>query len=169
MRLLKMTLVKGLILLTFWTTFAADNVQIVRSGETKLSARAAGRDVQVSIRTQVRRAKLYPEENEATAPNRSVVEDIGIVVNGKPVFVPASVSCWLIMPLEAELRLGKPVSVLTITGGDTSAAYVVQVEFDTERVRRKLGFSAVIPGKPVEVTTYYVVTMPEGDWPAGRK
>ncbi len=169
MKRLGVTLVTGLVLLTFGANFAADKTQIVRSGETKLSARSAGRNVQVSIRTQVKRAKLYPGEDDSTAPNRSAVEDIEIVVNGKPVIVPGSVSCWLIIPLEAELRLGKAVSVLTITGGDTSAAYVVQIEFDSERVRQKRVFSAVIPEKPTEVTTYYLRTMPEGDWPAGRK
>ncbi len=169
MRLLRMTLVTGFILVTFGVALGADKTQIARSGETKLSARAAGRDVQVSIRTQVRRGKLYPGEDDSTAPNKSIVEDVEIVVNGKPLIVPASVSCWLIIPLEAELRVRSPVSVLMITGGDTSAAYVVQIEFDSERVRRKLGFSAMIPEKPVEVTTYYLRTMPERDWPAGRK
>jgi hypothetical protein len=169
MKRLRIALVTGLILLTFGAALGIERTRIVRTGETKLGARAAGRDVQVSIRTQVRRAKLYPGEDDSTAPRRSVVEAIEIVVNGKPVIVPASVSFRLIIPIEAELRLGKVVSVLTITGGDTSEAWVVQIEFDSERVRQKRVFSAVIPEKPLEVTTYYVVTMPEGDWPAERK
>jgi hypothetical protein len=169
MKRLGMTVVTWLVLLTFGAALGADKTRIVHSGETKLSARAAGRNVQVTIRTQVKRVKLYPEEDDATAPNRSVVEDIEIVVNGKPVVVPGSVSCWLIIPLEAEIRMGKTGSMLTITGGDTSAAYVVQIEFDSIRVRQRRVFSAVIPDKPVEVTTYYVRTMPDEDWPAGRK
>lgn len=166
MKRLGMALVTGVIVLTVGAALGADKTRIVRSGETKLSARAAGRDVLVSIRTHVRRVKLYPGEDDATAPDRSVVEDIGIVVNGQPLFVPASVSCWLVMPLDAELRVG---SVLTITGGDASGAYIVQIEFDSERVRQKRGFSALTPEKPVEVTTYHVVTMPEGDWSQPRK
>ncbi|HZF06539.1 MAG TPA: hypothetical protein VE932_19550 [Patescibacteria group bacterium] len=146
----------ALLVLVSGRAFAVETTTIVRSGETRLQATVGRRTVQASIKTLVKKAKLYPGETDATAPERSTVEQVEISVDGKRVFVPGSVAYRLVIPLEASLRVVSRISVLTINGGDASESYVVKIEFDSKRVRRKIVASRAMPDRPTEITTYYM-------------
>ena len=135
---------------------AAEKIRIADTGETTLQMRHGGRSITISINTYRRRAALSPDEHDSTAPERPVVERIAITVDKRDVYVPRSVVSALILPRDAELRMGSPISVLRIDGGDASEAYIVRIEFDSQRVRRMTVASAFIPDKPTQVTNYYL-------------
>jgi hypothetical protein len=135
---------------------AEERTSVADSGETVLRATVGGRTVRALIRTQRKRVKVSPGETDTTAPERSLVQRIEIIVNGDRIVVPNSAMYGLVSPLEASLRVASPLSVLTIVGGDTSESYVVKIEFDSKRVRRKIVASGIMPDKPTEITTYHL-------------
>lgn len=69
---------------------AAEKVPIGRIGATTLRAHSWNRTVEASITTERRRAALYENEDDSTAPERSVVRAIAITMNGQKIFVPPS-------------------------------------------------------------------------------
>jgi len=140
---------------------AAEKVPIGRIGATTLRAHSGNRSVEASITTERRRAALYENEDDSTAPERSVVRAIAITMNGQKIIVPRSVTFGLILPNRAELVVGAGISVLTIEGGDTTESYIVRIEFDSERVKRMTAASALIPDKPLQITTFYRQTLEE--------
>ena len=156
MRHSKALLVVALCLTATIRTFAAETVPIVEVGSTTLRAESGKRTIDVSITTEKRRAAMYEDEDDSTAPQRSVVRTIVITVNGQKVFVPGLVLYGLVSPPRAELTVGPEISVLTIRGGDTSAAYIGKIEFDGQRVRRMTRASSLMPDKPLVVTTFSV-------------
>jgi len=104
---------------------AEKRTSIADSGETILRATVGGRTVRALLKTQMKRVKVYPDETDTTAPERSLIQRIEIIVNGDRIVVPDSAMYGLVSPLEASLRVASPLSVLTIVGGDTSESYVV--------------------------------------------
>lgn len=138
---------------------AAEKVPIAGMGATTLRAHSGKRGVEASITTEKRRAALYEDEDDSTAPERSMVRAITITMNGQKIFVPSSVICGLVLPNRAELLVGAGISVLTIEGGDTSATYIVRIEFDSERVKRMTHASSLIPDKPLQITNFYERTL----------
>jgi hypothetical protein len=138
---------------------AAETVPIAEVGATTLRAQAGKRSVEASVITEKRRAALREDEDDSTAPERSVVRAIIIKMNGQKIPVPGSVFCDLVLPNRAELGIGPGISVLTIRGGDASASYIVRIEFDSDRVKRTTFASSLIPDKPLQITTFYERTL----------
>src|SRR5438093_5398178 len=138
---------------------AAETVPVAEVGATTLRAHAGKRSVETSITTEKRRAALHEDEDDSTAPERSVVRAITIRVNGQKIPVPGSVFCDLVLPSRAELGVRPGISVLTIRGGDASASYIVRIEFDSDRVKRTTFASSLIPDKPLQITTFYDRTL----------
>ena len=158
---LQVALILFLIFVTGASVSAAEKVPIVEMGATTLRAQSGKRSVEASIITYKRPAALHHDEEDATAPVRNVVRAITITLDGQRVFVPRSVICGLVLPYRGELRVGPGLSALTIEGGDTSASYIVRIEFDSERVRRMTHASSLIPDKPLQITTFYKQTLEE--------
>ncbi len=138
---------------------AAETVPIADVGATTLRAQSGKRSIEASITTERRVAALHEDEDDSTAPERSVVRAITIKMNGQKIPVPGSVFCDLVLPNRAELGVGPGISVLTIRGGDASASYVVRIKFDSDRVKRTTFASSLIPDKPLQITTFYERTL----------
>src|SRR2546428_3703221 len=149
----------ALILMILAPADAAETVAIADVGVTTLRAQVGKRSVEASITTEKRRAALHEDEDDSTAPERSVVRAITIKMNGQRIPVPGSVFCDLVLPNRAELGVGPGISVLTIRGGDASASYVVRIEFDSARVKRTTFAISLIPDKPLQITTFYERTL----------
>lgn len=143
------------------------SVGVLSQGETHIALSSGKTNVQVVIKThEVQIGKPSDPrpgiiESNCTYSRYpcSVVDFIGITVNGVRLFVPRSAFADL-----ADLNLGKIEAskmgwVLTLTGGDASESYVVKIEFDTNGVNKRTVFSAMAPDKPVEQTNYYEVVI----------
>ena len=86
----------------------------------------------------------------------SIVDYIDVSVNGTPIIVPHSVFCDLTDLNTAEVRANKNISVLILTGGDASESYIVKIEFDKDRVKRRSKYwSEYSEDEPSEEIIYH--------------
>ena len=85
----------------------------------------------------------------------SVVDDLSIIVDGHPLFVPGSVFGDLADLNSVQVEKIDRWFVLNINGGDASESYVVRVTFNGSRIVTRQLFSALVPGQPVQQTTYF--------------
>jgi hypothetical protein len=60
---------------------------------------------------------------------------------------------------KAEVEKSPNGYILTLRGGDASEGYLVKIEFDAMRVRRRSVFTGEEPDKLVQETTYYRVIL----------
>lgn len=140
---------------------------VLSQGETHITLSSGKTNVRVVIKThEVQIGKPSDPRPEIIESNCtysrypcSVVDFIGITVDGGRLFVPRSAFADL-----ADLNLGKIEAakvgwVLTLTGGDASESYIVKIKFDANGVNKRTVFSAMAPDKPVEQTTYYAVVV----------
>lgn len=135
---------------------------IAPHGETTLEAGSARSKVRVVLRTfQVGPDELLGRRIRTltSTPRPIFVQDIEIRVGSRSLFVPSSAFSDLSDPREAWLRVGPRASVLTVAGGDASESYVVTIEFDGERVRRRTLASPLVPKSISQETTYYTVVL----------
>jgi hypothetical protein len=79
-------------------------------------------------------------------------------MNGKPVFVFRSVYADLGDLNDAELIVGKQISILKLSAGDGAEGYFAKIEFDGKSVRRRTLY--VGPDEPSEETVYHIVEDP---------
>ena len=135
---------------------AQDRATISPKGTATLNARINRAQVQVTIRTTIINSShvLFPSEFIPGAKEVSIVSNVRIAVNGKPISVPRSVFLDLFDPHEALLQFDKGRFVLRIDSGDASNAGYVLVYFDAKQVTRRMAFSALTPEKPSEDTQY---------------
>jgi hypothetical protein len=89
------------------------------------------------------------------------VEGVQIVVDGISIAVPRSTFCDWSDLTTANLDLMDNHLTLTVFGGDASEAYEAKVEFDALRVVRRAIASRMDIGHPLEITTYYEVSVGE--------
>jgi hypothetical protein len=140
----------------------AVSVRVESEGETRLLGTVSGRETRILIRTvrdpSGEAPRNWPRTLTAT-PNRSRVQDIEIAIGSTTLFVPPSVFADLSDAREARLHLGRAYSILTLTGGDAAESYVVEIEFDGSRVRRRTLASALAPRKPTQETRYRLVDL----------
>jgi hypothetical protein len=87
----------------------------------------------------------------------SIVDGIRILKNGKAVFVFRSAYADLGDLNDAELLIGKEISVLKLSVGDGAQGYFVKIEFDAESVKRRTVGSAPDFNEPSEQTVYHMV------------
>lgn len=135
---------------------------IAPQGETRLEAGPAQSKVRVRITTYeaganepaARRLRLLTGTSRVSG-----VQEIAIQVGSKSLFVPLSVFCDLTNLREGRLRADPKASILTLAGGDASESYVVTIEFDGERVKRRTLASSLVPKSLLEDTRYYTVVL----------
>jgi len=138
---------------------ASSRAAVAESGEIILVARSSKFDVRVSIRTRPveKRAETLIEPGGYV--ERSHVERIDIMVNGKQLWVGRSVYCDLFDLHNAEILMGPKTVVLAVEGGDASESHWAKIEFDTKQVKRRNFGSGMTPGESAEVTTYHPSVM----------
>ena len=137
---------------------------VASNGETVVVADSAKLGVRVKIRThEVQIGKPSDKRPDVIRSGCtyskypcSIVDYIDIAVNSKPIIVPRSVFCNLADLNTAEVRIKQKEAILTLTAGDASESYIVKIEFDTERVKRKSEYwSEYSKDEPSEETTYH--------------
>jgi hypothetical protein len=139
---------------------------VASKGVTVIAAKSDKLSVRVKIITHEvdigKPSDKRPEVNRSSCTYSrypcSIVDGIDISVNGKPLFVPRSVLCDLADLNTAEVRIEQNKSILTLTGGDASESYIVKIEFDKDRIkRRSLAPGEGLPNEPLQETIYHKV------------
>jgi len=140
---------------------AQDRATISPRGTTSLNARINRAQVHVMIRTTIINSShvLFPSEFIPGAKEVSIVSNVRIAVDGKPISVPRSVFLDLFDPHEALLQFDKGRFVLRIDSGDASNAGFVLVYFDAKGVSQRMIYSALTPEKPSEDTRYFFTVL----------
>jgi hypothetical protein len=136
---------------------------VASKGETVIVAKSEKLSVRVKIVTHTvdigtasdEIPKVIRSSCTYTRVPCSIVDGIDIAVNGKPLFVPRSTFCDISDLNTAEVMIEQNKSILTLTGGDTSGSYIVKIEFDKDRIKRRSLSDPEWPNKPAQVTTYY--------------
>jgi hypothetical protein len=90
-----------------------------------------------------------------------VIRSLRIAVNGSPIFVPYSAYADLLWVRQVEIKLAAKSPALIIEGGDGSESFMVRIEFDKLRVKRRALFSPSLPGKALSETIYHLRVMPD--------
>jgi hypothetical protein len=137
---------------------------IASKGETVITAKSAECKVQVKNRThEVQIGKpsdKIPDVIRSSCSYSqypcSIVEYLDIFVNDKRISVPRSVFCDLADLNTGEINIEPKKGILTLTGGDASASYIVKIEFDQKRVKRTVTSSGMLPDEPSQETIYRV-------------
>jgi hypothetical protein len=138
---------------------------VASKGETVIVAKSEKLSVRVKIVTHTvdigtvsdEIPKVIRSSCTYTRVPCSIVDGIDIAVNDKSLFVPRSTFCDISDLNTAEIKIEQNKSILTLTGGDASEAYIVKIEFDAERIKRRSIASLLSPNEPLEETTYYEV------------
>jgi len=136
---------------------------VLSQGETHVVLASGKSNVQVVVKTREvqigKPSDPRPEIVESNCTNSrypcSVVDLIGITVNGNHISIPRSTFADLADLNVVKIEVAKAGWILTFTGGDASESYIVKIEFDAGGVNKRTIFSGMAPDKPLEVTTYY--------------
>jgi hypothetical protein len=140
---------------------------VAARGETTVSGTFGKLSVQVRITTHElqigRPSDTRPAVNHTNCTYSkypcSIVDSVDIIVNGHPLFVPRSVFCDLADLNKATIiKATENQTILRLDGGDGSEGYIVNIEFDGSRVKRRTLSSGTLPEQPLQETTYHVVT-----------
>ncbi len=142
---------------------------IASKGETVIVAKSAKFNVHVKIRThEVQIGKpgvKIPDVIRSSCSYSqypcSIVDYVDIFVNDKRIFVPRSVFCDLADLNTGEVKIEQKKAMLILIGGDASASLIVRIEFDEERVNRRVAFSGMLPDEPSQETTYHMPILKE--------
>ena len=137
---------------------------IASKGETNIVAKSANFNVQVKIRTHEvqigepsdKRPDVIRSSCTYSRYPCSILDYLDIFVNEKRIFVARSAYCDLADLSTGEIKIESKKGILTLTGGDASESYIVKIEFDQERVNRKVLSSGMEPDKPVQETIYHL-------------
>lgn len=149
---------------TSYAGTAQQRMSVASKGETVIVDKSEKLNVRVTIKTHEaqigkpsdKRPDVIRSSCTYSRYPCSIVDYIDIVVNGKPIIVPRSVFCDLADLNTAEVRIGQNESILTLIGGDASESYLVKIEFDTERVKRRVTASGMLPDEPSQETIYHI-------------
>ena len=142
---------------------------IASKGETNIVAKSANFNVQVKIKThEVQIGKPSDKRPDVIRSSCtyseypcSVLDYLDIFVNEKRIFVPRSAYCDLADLNTGEVKIESKKGILTLTGGDASESYIVKIEFDQERVNRRVTSSGMLPDEPSQETIYHRVIIKE--------
>jgi len=143
-------------------------VSIVTHGETLISATVDKLVVRVKLRTHEKLIGKPSDPRPDTIDSNctysrypcSIADRIDISVNGSSLFVPRSVFSDLADLNTASIALGDNDDVvLTLHGGDASESYIVKIDFDATRVKRRTLSSGMDPDHPLQETVYNSVVM----------
>jgi hypothetical protein len=89
----------------------------------------------------------------------SIVDWIGISIDGKKVIVPRSAFADLADLNDADIKVTKSGWIIDLGGGDGAESYIVHIYFDTNSVKRRTVFSGMDPESVLEETTYHQLVM----------
>ena len=87
------------------------------------------------------------------------IKKIEMKVSGRKLFIPKSIYSGLFNVSSIRLEPGKILSTLSMEGGDASEGYIVKIEFDRSRIKKKSLYSALSESEPLEVIKYFDVTL----------
>jgi hypothetical protein len=149
--------------------FAGDTfTRVVPQGKTRIATTLGTSSIDVEVTTHEMqigkpsdpRPDVFDSTSSCTYSRYpcSIVDHIGIKVNGNRVFVPRSVFCDLADLGTAEIVESRKGFVLSLEGGDASEAYVVKIWFDAGSVNRRILWSATELKDPLQETIYHTVT-----------
>lgn len=140
---------------------------IASKGQTAIAADSVNFKVRVLIKTHEvqigkpsdKRPNIIRSACTCSRYPCSIVDYIDITVNNKSLIVPRSVFCDLADLNAAEISIEEKDSILMLTGGDASESYIVRIEFDAERIKRKVKASSMMPNEPAQETVYHESVM----------
>jgi hypothetical protein len=159
----------GMVLATGCAHAAQAPSPIASQGETQITATIGKLKVQVRIKTHELQIGK-PSDTRPTVIETnctysrypcSIVDRVEIMVNGKPLFIPRSTFCDLADLHKAEIRADEKGPILTLYGGDASESYMVKIEFDETRVKRRTLSTVMSADQPLQETTYHVQVLGE--------
>jgi hypothetical protein len=139
------------------------SIVVAKQGESELLAKFGSGSIRATIRahqveiSQGEGQKLLAG-NLACTQSRSpcsVVDQLSIAVNGKSLFVPVSLFSDVADVNKMEVAEHGGEFDLMIYGGDASEGYVLKIIFDGGRIKQRILISPLMPGEPLEETTYY--------------
>jgi hypothetical protein len=87
------------------------------------------------------------------------VDAVQIVIDGTSIPVPRSSFCDWSDLTTAKLGVVENHPTLIVSGGDASEAYEAKIQFNTSRVVRRVMASGMDINHPLEITTYYEVSL----------
>jgi|SRR6185437_2489374 len=141
------------------------STKVAPEGETLVETGAGKSTVQVKIKTHEMQIGKPSDPRPAVIESNctyskypcSIVDQIGITVEGNPLFVPRSAFADLADLNRAEIKAAKNGWVLTLDGGDASEGYIVKIDFDATRIKLRTMSSGTLPNKPLQETIYHLV------------
>ncbi len=138
--------------------------KVPSNGSTNVSATLNGKEVKALVRTLVAPnsvsgspAQSFVQCTSSRIPC-SLTAQIKLFEGSNEVFVPRVAYADLGDISNVELTMDNGLFVLTIKGGDASEAYIAKLEFNKERVVKRLLYSAEDPARPLEVSQFFMVT-----------
>lgn len=151
------------LLITSSVVAAQSTAEVASSGETIVSTTTGKLSVQAMIKTHEMQigkpSDVRPAEGESSCTYSkypcSIVDRLGITVNGRSLFVPRSAFCDLADLTRAEIKVSDSQAVLVLHGGDASESYIVRITFDSAGVIRRTFSSATSPALLLQETDYH--------------
>ncbi len=145
---------------SYFQQFPSSWTKITPNSDTAVVATSEKRNVRVIIKTR-------REQHPAPVKQNAVIEGglckyatcINITVNDKQVLVPVSVFSDLNDLNRAKVFIDGEISVLMLDGGDASTGYYVKIEFDGERVMRRIVGPSEARNVVSQETIYYKVVL----------
>lgn len=136
---------------------------VLATGATRLNGIVAGHRIFLNIWTHKVDIGKMGVERPDVAHNSctysrvpcSVVEALELTVDGNRIFMPRSAFCDLSDLATVGIDVVNGRLTVIASGGDASEAYDVKIEFDTERVTKRVVASGMDATNPTEITNYY--------------
>ena len=134
------------------------------SGTTTVTMSVNGKELKAFIQTMVvpKKAPSSPQEHFAQCTSSRtpcvLTSQIKLLDGASEVFVPRGAYADLGDIFSAELTMSNGLFVLTLRGGDASEAYIAKLEFNKDRVIRRLLYSAEDTAHPLEVSQFFMVS-----------
>lgn len=144
-----------------------DKIKVKSEGETVVVKKLSKSDIQVKLITREIRSADEKWSRRPDEPKNSctysrvpcsVVDYIGISVNGDKIIVPRSVFADLADINLVTISSNKENNhILAIEGGDASESYGVMIYFDSERVLKRNKLAGNNPDELLQETVYHIV------------
>lgn len=140
-------------------------VVVSAQGETVVSASYGKLAVQVRMKTHEVQIGKPSDPRPAVIESNctysrypcSIVDQLGIVVNGTPLYVPRSSFCDLADVNKAEIKFGEKGASLRLDGGDGAESFIVKINFDKTQVRRRTVAAGEAADQLLQETNYHSV------------
>ena len=159
----KVNLLFGCSMAIVFGTVHADPTAVASKGETLIVSGSGQPQVRVRIKTHEMQIGKPSDERPAIVETNctysrypcSIVDRIEISVSGKPVFVPRSAFCDLADLSRADISVAKDGATLKLAGGDGAESFIVKIDFDAKRVKRRTVEGGESGGQLSQETIYH--------------